>query len=274
MIPSVKNGSASPSTPKSTESFVVLTQSQINKSPKNSVTQPGSPNARGGNTVSERNKIPAKLFDAISGRSDIDYPICDECGPILLEIMEAKRTEVKKERDSYLEFVKGLQNEGKVTPEEKAAAEKELAEIRKQEAATMEELKKKELELSTLQAELARLEAESNALNGEETAFWRSRNAFSLSLEEFQNERDEVNIKFDHDAKLLERLQRTNVFNDVFRITYDDVFGIINGLRLGRTKETPVLTLLDHPNDSRFHGTKLMLHGDKLYLCLPSSQKK
>ena len=78
------------------------------------------------------------------------------------------------------------------------------------------------------------MEQESTALNAEEAAFWRSRNAFSLSLEEFQNERDEINIKYDHDAKLLERLQRTNVYNDAFCITHDGFFGVINGLRLGR----------------------------------------
>lgn len=98
----------------------------------------------------------------------------------------------------------------------------------------MEELKAAETELANLQSEIARLEAESMALNAEEAAFWRSRNAFSLSLEEFQNERDEINIKYDHDAKLLERLQRTNVYNDAFCITHDGFFGVINGLRLGR----------------------------------------
>lgn len=104
----------------------------------------------------------------------------------------------------------------------------------------MEDLKAAELELSTLKSEIARLEAESTALNAEETNFWRSRNAYSLSLEEFQKERDEVNIKYDHDAKLLERLQRTNVYNDAFCVTHDGFFGVINGLRLGRLPNKPV----------------------------------
>lgn len=99
------------------------------------------------------------------------------------------------------------------------------------------------MELSNLQSEIARLEAESTTLNAEEAAFWRSRNAFSLSLEEFQNERDEVNIKYDHDAKLLERLQRTNVYNDAFCITHDGFFGVINGLRLGRLPNKQVSPL-------------------------------
>lgn len=79
--------------------------------------------------MSQRLKVSAKLFDAISGRSDIDYPMCTECADILLEMMSGKHVEVKKERDGYLEFIKGLQNEGQVTAEEKAAAEKELEEV-------------------------------------------------------------------------------------------------------------------------------------------------
>jgi beclin len=107
----------------------------------------------------------------------------------------------------------------------------------------MQELKAAEVELANIRSEIARLEAESVALNEEEDSFWRSRNAFSLSLEEFQNERDEVNIKYDHDAKLLERLQRTNVYNDVFCITHDGFFGVINGLRLGRLPNKQVCTI-------------------------------
>jgi hypothetical protein len=119
------------------------------------------------------------------------------------------------------------------------------------------------LELSNLHSEIARLEAESNTLNAEEAAFWRSRNAFSLSLEEFQNERDEVNIKHDHDAKLLERLQRTNVYNDAFCITHDGFFGVINGLRLGRLPNKQVGVTQSSAN-GRLNGTRLMQHGDRL----------
>jgi len=79
--------------------------------------------------VGQRLRVSAKLFEAISGRSDIDYPVCTECADILLETMSGKQVEVKKERDGYLEFIKGLQNEGQVTAEEKAAAEKELDEV-------------------------------------------------------------------------------------------------------------------------------------------------
>jgi beclin len=136
VIPTSKHGSPSrtisPSSPKSNESFVVLTQSQISKPPPPTITttQPTEQESRTtSNSEVERRKVSAKLFDAISGRSDIDYPMCTECADILLEMMSGKHVEVKKERDGYLEFIKGLQSEGQVTADEQAAAEKELEEV-------------------------------------------------------------------------------------------------------------------------------------------------
>ena len=42
------------------------------------------------------------------------------------------------------------------------------------------------------------------------------------------------------DVATLERLERTNVYNDAFCIGHDGVFGTINGLRLGRVPGVPV----------------------------------
>ena len=126
---------SSPSSPKSNESFVVLTQSQITKPsiPANMGTASTAQTVTSGrgdvDVVGQRLRVSAKLFEAISGRSDIDYPVCTECADILLETISGKQVEVKKERDGYLDFIKGLQNEGQVTAEEKAAAEKELDEV-------------------------------------------------------------------------------------------------------------------------------------------------
>lgn len=50
------------------------------------------------------------------------------------------------------------------------------------------------------------------------------------------------------DVVTLEKLERTNVYNDAFCIGHDGVFGTINGLRLGRVPGVPVSccqTLLD-----------------------------
>lgn len=42
------------------------------------------------------------------------------------------------------------------------------------------------------------------------------------------------------DSVTLEKLERSNVYNDAFCIGHDGVFGTINGLRLGRVPGVPV----------------------------------
>ena len=44
------------------------------------------------------------------------------------------------------------------------------------------------------------------------------------------------------DSATLDKLERTNVYNDAFCIGHDGVFGTINGLRLGRVPGVPVST--------------------------------
>jgi beclin 1 len=50
-----------------------------------------------------------------------------------------------------------------------------------------------------------------------------------MQLKGMQNERDSVNLKYDFAAKQLEKLEKTNVYNDTFRIWHDGPFGTING---------------------------------------------
>ena len=42
-----------------------------------------------------------------------------------------------------------------------------------------------------------------------------------------------MNLKYDHDTRQLEKLQKTNVYNDTFYIVNEGHFGTINGFRLG-----------------------------------------
>ena len=46
------------------------------------------------------------------------------------------------------------------------------------------------------------------------------------------------------DSATLERLEKTNVYNDAFCIGHDGVFGTINGLRLGRVPGVAVSSLV------------------------------
>lgn len=85
-----------------------------------------------------------------------------------------------------------------------------------------------------LDKELKSLNEEINALDKEEEEFWEKSNEYQLDLQNFQNERDSINLKYDHDVKQYERLQKTVVYNDAFCISHDGPFGTINGFRLGK----------------------------------------
>ena len=226
-------------------SFVMLTDSQVVQ------PQPSSDdaedtfsriNANKGNGASNESNRQSfshqiestnRLFEILSSRSDIDHPICTECTDLLLSQLQNRLTTATKERDAYIAFLKNLNN---TLPSQSGVlkAQSSLAASKAAEAKAFAELLALEKEKAALDEEVAALEAESLTLDEEEQAFWRSRNAFALEVSAFQNERDAVNAAFEHDAQQLERLQRTNVYNDTFCIGHDGIFGTINGLRLGR----------------------------------------
>ncbi|PYH41187.1 beclin 1 [Aspergillus saccharolyticus JOP 1030-1] len=239
-------------------SFVMLTESQVGPphgmiSGANGTSDgssPGNNRAVSGSTPANTSNHPsrgdidessfadqvertARLFDIISARSDIDHPICLECTDLLIEGMEKRLADSKKERDAYSSFLRDLKAEIP-TAEEFDAAQQSLKDTLAAEEAAFAELLALEKEKAGLDEEIALLEAEARQLDLEEEKFWRDRNAFALTLSEFQNERDALNMKYDHDSRQLERLQRTNVYNDAFCIGHDGFFGTINGLRLGR----------------------------------------
>ena len=225
-------------------SFVMLSDSQV-VPPQNS-SQSGEdvskedgkrsdnvPNDPSRQSFSHQLESTTRLFEILSARSDIDHPICTECTDLLLSQLQDRLTAATKERDAYISFLKNLNNTIP-SQSEVSKAQSTLAATKAAEAKAFAELVALEKKKAALDDEVANLEAEALALDDEEQAFWRSRNEFAQKLSSVQNDLDAVNAAYDHDAQQLERLQRTNVYNDVFCIGHDGYFGTINGLRLGR----------------------------------------
>lgn len=226
-------------------SFVMLTDSQVvppqptinghetKTKSKQAGAIPQDPSSDPKQSLSHQIESTTRLFEILSSRSDIDHPICTECTDLLLTSLQSRLSASVKERDAYITFLKSLTNTVP-TPADVSKAQSTLTASRTAEARALSELFALEKEKASLDSEITKLEAESVALDAEEQSFWRSRNAFALTLSSFQNERDALNAAYDHDAQQLERLQRTNVYNDTFCISHDGHFGTINGLRLGR----------------------------------------
>lgn len=180
-----------------------------------------------------------RLFEILSARSDIDHPICSECTELLLDGLQKRQTSVVKERDAYVDFLKKAQ-EDVPTDEEKAKTKRALEDAQRREREALQELETLEAEKAKMEDEIAKLDAEADELEEEEERFWRQRNAFTSELTAYQEERDSLQTQLAHDTKVLESLQRTNVYNDTFVIGHDGIFGTINGLRLGRLPDHPV----------------------------------
>lgn len=180
-----------------------------------------------------------RAFDIVSAQSDIDEPVCVECTEMLVEGLQKHLAGNTKERDAYISFLRNL-NSSIPTADDVVAAETSAAETEKGEQEALAEVVRLEEETARLDEEMAAMEEQSRDLDLEEERFWRDRNTFGLTLAEFQNERDALNMRYDHDSRQLEQLERTNIYNDTFCIGHDGYFGTINGLRLGRLNNPPV----------------------------------
>lgn len=180
-----------------------------------------------------------RLFELLSKNSDIDHPVCSGCADQLILAMNKNMAELERDRNAYVSYLNKIKGE-MPTEEDHAKAKAELEELQKQEKIALDELRQVENERAEVLAELAQLEKENAVLDEEELKFWEERNQFAAEIDAYQLERDSIELRLNHDSKLLERLQKTNVYDDTFHIGHDGTFGTINGLRLGRLPGHPV----------------------------------
>ncbi|KAK3719054.1 Vacuolar protein sorting-associated protein atg6 [Vermiconidia calcicola] len=193
-------------------SFIVLSESQIAPGGPEEVVQ----------TPTKKKAAPKKAEPVVTDREE-----------------KKRQSSVIRERDAYVDFLKKAQ-EDVPTDEERKKTKRDLEDAQRREKQALEELEALEAEKAKMEDEIAALDAEAEDLDEEEERFWRERNAFTAELNAFQQERDSLQTQLAHDTRLLESLQRTNVYNDTFVIGHDGLFGTINGLRLGRLPDHPI----------------------------------
>ncbi|TPX32813.1 hypothetical protein SmJEL517_g04138 [Synchytrium microbalum] len=227
------------------DSFVMLSRSQVNATPSASASssnlplqQQDSSQQRG--NLSHRLKTAGKLFDLISGVSQVDHPLCQDCADELTIMLEKRLSEVRKERDVYSAYLDKLEVDRESGSEDNKITEHDLAALKEREDQSLRVLKELEDEKVHLKHELELLEAELHELDHLEACYWQDVNEYETELREFQDERDSIQMRQEHTDRQLQNLRRTNVINDTFRIWHDGPFGTINGFRLGRLPSIPV----------------------------------
>ncbi|CAL8467088.1 g6624 [Coccomyxa elongata] len=181
----------------------------------------------------------ARTFEIASGETAVDQPLCLECATRVREEMDAAVTEMEAECEAYEAALQNLAKED-ATPmsEEEFAAEVAAAEEAERAAALRAESAEAALAVARREMDAARQRA---AELGElEARYWHDFNDFQLQLRAHVDERDVLLRKIDRTSAHLDRLRRTNVYNDAFHIWHDGPFATISGFRLGRTSAVPV----------------------------------
>ncbi|EXJ66914.1 uncharacterized protein A1O5_10109 [Cladophialophora psammophila CBS 110553] len=217
-------------------SFIEITQSQValtDKEHNNRKSQSQNVKTNGSDVVpvkdtrmSARKNQVEDLFAILSSHSDIDHPMCQECTSLMLSQYTTRLGSANRERDAYAGFLKSTQN---ISSEVRRPSD-----AKKAGGTIYEQLQSTEAEISKANTEIAALEEQLQHEELEQQAYWNSRNSVDDSLYHTTTHLSFLREKQLHDFRQLERLQRTNVYNDTFCIGHDGYFGTINGLRLGR----------------------------------------
>ncbi|XP_063953505.1 beclin-1-like [Lytechinus pictus] len=190
-------------------------------------------------SLSHRVKVASQLFDVMSGQSDIDHPLCEECTDSLLDQLDQQLKITEDECKHYRESLEKL-TEAEGHGESNEDLEKELLKLEEEEKEMIKQLEGIEQERRDIQEEMKKQQNEQQELKLEEERYWQDYNEYKRQLLEFQEEQRSVDNQLRYTQTQLERLNKTNVFNSTFHIWHNGHFGTINGFRLGRLPSVPV----------------------------------
>mmetsp|Transcript_7424 Transcript_7424/g.10285 ORF Transcript_7424/g.10285 Transcript_7424/m.10285 type:complete len:464 (+) Transcript_7424:24-1415(+) len=179
-----------------------------------------------------------KLFEIVSDKSSVDFPLCKECSQKVLKTLEQQVAEALKEFEGYKSFLNKLESEKEVfLPEDEL---EQIKNIELEEQKLREAIQDIESQRDTLAQEMKLLQSDSQQIDIIEQQYWENYTEFQHELEEFQNEHETIHTKLQNTKETLDKLKVTNVYNDTFYIWHDGHFGTINNFRLGRLPSQPV----------------------------------
>lgn len=183
--------------------------------------------------ISERIESLETIFNIISSKYEIDYPVCSDCATTLINRMKTQYDSLNKTKEIYMQFLRKLttQNGPNIQKTEKALSD--LDAVKHKMDDTMKRLSEEEERHMKLNKELYELENEIQNLKIEENELCQAKSKKEI---EFENNLQSLNIvknEYYQNLNFLDSLRKTNVFNNFFDISNDGDFGTINGLRLG-----------------------------------------
>eukprot|EP00053_Salpingoeca_punica_P015808 m.146343 g.146343 ORF g.146343 m.146343 type:complete len:434 (-) comp16806_c0_seq2:1945-3246(-) len=183
------------------------------------------------------------LFDTLSEHGAVDHPLCEDCTDALMQALDMKVAEAETKCRTYSDFLSKHSIDAKselALRNETAGLKQELDQATAEEASLMQQLDTVEAERAKLKSELEKTQKSLEEIEKKEQTYWTEYANYHMRLRELHQESCSVDAKMQYAKVQLERIKRTNVFNDAFHIWYDGHFGTINRFRLGRLPSIPV----------------------------------
>jgi len=182
----------------------------------------------------------AKIFDVASDLSGKDHPLCETCSLGVLREVRRKTAEAEAECARYEETLERLREANEEEESAPGALTNAVKDLEKAEAEAMETIDALKLELASTRTARNNLAKKAAALDEAEDHYWREFHTFKKNLHAHLEKRDSILSRIEQAQNHINRLEKTNVFNDAFHIWTDGAFGTINGFRLGRLPNVAV----------------------------------
>lgn len=187
--------------------------------------------------LAQKVKVATQLFDIMSGTSDIDHPLCEECTDNLLDLLNDQLVDTENELESYKGLLTELESKDIMND---SLLDLEIQRLELEQTELMKEISETEQSHNKLVTERKLMKEEEERLKNEEEIHWREYCKHQRSLLDFEDEQLSVHNQLQYAQNQLEKLQKTNVFNSTFHIWHKGHFGTINNFRLGRLPSVPV----------------------------------
>uniref|UniRef100_A0A8C7VFQ0 Beclin-1 n=1 Tax=Oncorhynchus mykiss TaxID=8022 RepID=A0A8C7VFQ0_ONCMY len=187
--------------------------------------------------LSRRLKVTSDLFDIMSGQTDVDHPLCEECTDTLLDHLDTQLNITENECQNYKNCLELL---SQLKEEEEDSLLLELQKLGEEESSLVGELEAVEEQRAAVAEDLVQGRSHSQQLDTEELQYQKEYSEFKRQQLELDDELKSVDNQMRYCQIQLDRLKKTNVFNATFHIWHSGQFGTINNFRLGRLPSVPV----------------------------------
>ncbi|MFT7814714.1 beclin-1 isoform X1 [Arapaima gigas] len=204
--------------------------------------------------LSRRLKVTSDLFDIMSGQTDVDHPLCEECTDTLLDHLDTQLNITENECQNYKKCLELL---SQLREEEEDTLLAELRQLKEEEESLIQQLEAIEGQREAVAKDLAQSRKHTQQLDGEELQHQKEYSEFKRQQLELDDELKSADNQMRYAQIQLDRLKKTNVFNATFHIWHSGQFGTINNFRLGRLPSVPVEW---HEINAAWGQTVLLLH--------------